>query len=157
MARAPRVFTWSDGFHRYFVATTSRAKALEAWGFDRDLFREGAATEIEEGPGFDAAMAKPGEVIEESAGDIRRLVEAEASPAKAGPSRAAAAARKRLASAEAKLAALEDDWAKTEAGLAERERALAEERTAAEASHGKAEARLGEQLTAARAAVKAAR
>ena len=28
MARAPKVFTWSDGFHRYTVAATSRAKAL---------------------------------------------------------------------------------------------------------------------------------
>jgi len=64
MARTPKVFTWSDGFHRYVVAATSRTRALEAWGFDRDLFKEGAAQQIENGPGFDQALADPGKVIE---------------------------------------------------------------------------------------------
>ncbi|MES2032567.1 MAG: hypothetical protein V4466_00185, partial [Pseudomonadota bacterium] len=106
MARRPRVFTWSDGFHSYFVAETSRAKALAAWGFDRDLFREGAASEVTEGAAHDAALARPGEVIEEVAGDIHKLAEAPAVRARPRPSgKALAAARARLTAVEENLAA----------------------------------------------------
>ena len=58
-----KVFTWSDGFHAYTVATTSRAKALSAWGVARDLFKDGDATEITEGGDHDAALAEPGQII----------------------------------------------------------------------------------------------
>jgi len=157
MARRPRVFTWSDGFHRYFVAETSRAKALAAWGFDRDLFREGAASEINEGPGHDAALARPGEVIEEVAGDIREL--AAAAPEKPKPKssgKALATARKRLAEMEVKLAALDADHQAAEADFAAREAALARERETADRRHAEARATLRERLGEARAAVKAA-
>jgi len=56
MARALKVFTWSDGFHRYTVAETSRAKALAAWETDRDLFKEGVAKEAPDAPDAKAAL-----------------------------------------------------------------------------------------------------
>ena len=58
-----KVFTWSDGFHAYTVATTSRAKALTAWGVARDLFKDGDAREITDGADHDAALAQPGETV----------------------------------------------------------------------------------------------
>lgn len=63
MAGRLKVFAWSDGFHRFTVATTSRPKALEAWGVGQDLFKGGLATEVGEGPDHDAALAEPGTVI----------------------------------------------------------------------------------------------
>lgn len=63
MATKLKVFTWSDGFHAYTVATTSRAKALAAWGVARDLFKDGDATEISDGADYDVALAEPGETI----------------------------------------------------------------------------------------------
>jgi hypothetical protein len=66
IAMAPRlkVFSWSDGFHAFSVAASSRPKALAAWGIERDIFRDGLAREIHEGPDYDAALARPGEVVE---------------------------------------------------------------------------------------------
>lgn len=64
MAAKLKVFSWSDGLHSWSVATTSRLKALEAWGATQDLFKTGMAAELEGGPEFEAAMAAPGEVIE---------------------------------------------------------------------------------------------
>ncbi|WP_029417647.1 hypothetical protein [Brevundimonas bacteroides] len=63
MAGRLKVFAWSDGFHRFTVATTSRPKALEAWGVGQDLFAGGLADEIREGDDYDAALARPGTVI----------------------------------------------------------------------------------------------
>lgn len=157
MARRPRVFTWSDGFHSYFVAATSRAKALAAWGFDRDLFREGAAKEVTEGAGHDAALARPGEVIEEVAGDIRKLTEAAPAKAKSrSPGKALIAARAKLAAVEEKLAALDEERKAAEASLLVREEALARERKAVGTRFAKTEENLRDQRTTARAAVKRA-
>lgn len=152
MARKLKVFAWSDGFHRYLVATTSRARALEAWGFDRNLFREGAAGEIEaDAPGAAAALAAPGEVVEldVSAGVVR------ASPRKAtAAARPAEEARRRRARArvrdlEAALAdsdaaaarEAEDDagrLAALRAGIAERARRRDEARERLAASLARA-------------------
>jgi hypothetical protein len=75
MARAPKVFTWSDGFHRYTVAATSRAKALVAWETDRDLFKEGVAQEAPDAPDAKAAMAAPGAVIRRAEGGLKSAVD----------------------------------------------------------------------------------
>jgi len=64
MAARLKVFTWADGFHRYTVATSSRAKALEAWGFSRDLFKTGDAQEITEGDDYRQALEHPGASVE---------------------------------------------------------------------------------------------
>ena len=64
MAAKLKVFTWSDGFHAFTVATSSRPKALEAWGSKQDLFATGLASQLSGGPDYEAALASPGEVIE---------------------------------------------------------------------------------------------
>ncbi len=53
----------SDGFHAYTVATTSRAKALAAWGVTRDLFKDRDAAELTTGADYDTALAQPGETV----------------------------------------------------------------------------------------------
>ncbi len=63
MAPRLKVFSWSDGFHSWTVATASRPKALHAWGVEQDLFKSGLAHEITDGPEHEAALAKPGTVI----------------------------------------------------------------------------------------------
>jgi hypothetical protein len=63
MAPRLKVFAWSDGFHTFTVAASSRPKALEAWGASQDLFKSGLASEVDEGPEREAALATPGEVI----------------------------------------------------------------------------------------------
>lgn len=64
MAPRLKVFQWSDGFHAFTVAASSRPKALAAWGVSQDLFATGLAKQIDEGPDFDAAIKSPGQVIE---------------------------------------------------------------------------------------------
>ena len=64
MAKRLKVFTWSDGFHAFTVAASSRPKALQAWGSRQDLFATGLASELDGGPDYEAALAAPGEVIE---------------------------------------------------------------------------------------------
>lgn len=63
MAARLKVFGWSDGFHSWTVATSSRPRALEAWAVEQDLFKSGLAREIEDGPEREAALASPGTVI----------------------------------------------------------------------------------------------
>jgi len=63
MAARLKVFGWSDGFHSWTVATSSRPKALQAWNVQQDLFKSGLAHEVEAGPERDAALASPGTVI----------------------------------------------------------------------------------------------
>ena len=53
MAARLKVFTWSDGFHAFTVAASSRPKALAAWGVGQDLFKSGLARQIEQGPDHD--------------------------------------------------------------------------------------------------------
>lgn len=140
-----KVFCWSDGFHAYPVAVTSRPKALEAWGVNQDLFKTGMATELTEGADFEAALAAPGEVLE------RRLevnvsgepakAKSKAKPAKAvvrekpkPPSKAALA---RVAKAKRALEALEDRQAAEREAADERvQRAEAALDTAREAVRG---------------------
>jgi hypothetical protein len=77
MAAKLKVFTWSDGFHAFTVATTSRPKALEAWGSRQNLFASGLASQLTGGPDYDAALAAPGFVIERGlAVDIGKISKA---------------------------------------------------------------------------------
>jgi len=103
MAAKLKVFTWSDGFHAFTVATTSRPKALEAWGSKQDLFATGLASQLSGGPDYEAALASPGEVIERGlAIDVGKI--GKAKPAKPpGPSRAKAAKIEKLKTALADL------------------------------------------------------
>ncbi|PZO01113.1 MAG: hypothetical protein DCF29_15970 [Alphaproteobacteria bacterium] len=130
-----KVFTWSDGFHAFTVATTSRPKALEAWGSRQDLFASGLARPLTEGPDYEAALASPGEVIERGlAVDVGKISKARR-PARPADAARKAKARARREALERQLAQL--DTAHAEA-VAERGEALARieaERARAEASY----------------------
>ena len=125
MARKLKVFCYSDGFHSWTVATTSRAKALEAWGVKRDLFKDGSAREIDVGPDRAAALAAPGELIERGLSvDVGKVEKTKAPKAKTRPvtAKADAKARARVKALEAELEALDEAQAEEMAALeAERE------------------------------------
>ena len=144
MARKLKVFCYSDGFHSWTVATTSRAKALEAWGVKRDLFRDGSAKEIDIGPDREAALASPGELIERGlAVDIGK-VERTAAPKPKARSTSDAKARAKVEALEAELAALDE-------AQAEERAALEAERQALVRRQAKARDELKAKLKAARA------
>jgi len=116
MAARLKVFVTSDGLTDYVVATSSRPKALAAWGVRQDLFKEGQAHETDDPRLIAAAMAQPGEVLRRPAGSRETLARAKPvkKPKPAGPSKAAL---RRVASLEAKLNALEAADAEAQAAL----------------------------------------
>ncbi|MFN7109613.1 MAG: hypothetical protein ACK4MY_15435, partial [Brevundimonas sp.] len=131
MAPRLKVFTWSDGFHAFTVAASSRPKALEAWGSKQDLFATGLASELSGGPDYDAALAAPGEVIERGlAIDVGKIGKA-ARPKAAGPSKARLAKLERLqdeldqldADHQTALSSIDDQLKALEAKKADLERA----------------------------------
>ncbi len=97
MARKLKVFSWSDGLHDYTVAATSRAKALEAWDVGRDLFKDGTAREVAEGPAHDAALDAPETVITTPAGGLGAALKALPARARRKPSKAETAREEKLA------------------------------------------------------------
>ena len=149
MAPRLKVFTWSDGFHAYSVATSSRAKALEAWGISRDMFRDGEATEVTDGPDREAALKSPGKVVER--GLAIDLGEAKPLHTAAKPSRAATAAKARLAQLKADLDALDQAHDAAGEALSERRRVLEEEADDLETRHHAARTALLKRIKAARA------
>jgi hypothetical protein len=145
MAARLKVFSWSDGFHAFTVAASSRAKALEAWGIEGDIFKTGLAFEVKDGPDAKAALAKPGEVIERGLSvDVGKA----AARPKAKP--AEAKARAKLKGLEAELAALDVDQAQARDDLDIRRAALDREAAALEADQAKARKALTARITAAR-------
>jgi hypothetical protein len=154
MARALKVFCYSDGFHAWTVAAPSRAKALAAWGVKRDLFKDGSATEVTKGGDRDAALAAPGELIERGLTvDIGKIEKTRAP--KATPPRAPNA--KDLARVEALAAELSTLEARQRSERAEIENQLAAlegERAALAKRHGKALDALEAKLKTARTKLK---
>ena len=133
MARKLKVFCYSDGFHSWTVAAPSRAKALEAWGVKRDLFKDGSAREIDLGPDREAALAAPGELIERGLSvDIGKVEKTRAPKAKpkAEKRKSDARARARVEALEAELPALDERQGKETAAL-EAEREALERKAAA--------------------------
>jgi vacuolar-type H+-ATPase subunit I/STV1 len=126
MARAAKIFTWSDGFHRYTVAATSRAKALAAWETDRDLFKEGVAQEITEGPDIAGALAAPGAVIRRAEGGLKAAVEKMPKPVAPKPP-SLAAVKRDLDKAQATLDKLDREQEQAEEALEARRRDLEDE------------------------------
>jgi hypothetical protein len=135
MAARLKVFVTSDGLTDYVVATTSRPKALEAWGSHQDLFKTGLARETDDPELVKAATATPGDVLRRPAGSRAALAKlkraSKANPPKPvkpkGPSKAAL---RKVAQLEARLAASQEDLARREADLAGLEAALDEARRA---------------------------
>ena len=146
MARAPKVFTWSDGFHRYTVAATSRVKALAAWETDRDLFKEGVAEENPDAPDAKAALAAPGAVIRRAEGGLKSAVDKLPRPKKKVDSGAEAKRRKALAEAETALEAAKAEQSDAEAELEGRRRALEAEARALSGSWTKRRAKLEQAI-----------
>jgi len=144
MARKLKVFCYSDGFHSWTVAASSRAKALEAWGVKRDLFKDGAANEIDIGPDRTAALAAPGELIERGLSVDIGEVERTTAPK---PKKAKAADMK----AKTRVEALEADLAELDQAQAEETAAVAAERDALD----RRTAALAKRQAAARDALKA--
>lgn len=158
MAPRLKVFVTSDGLTEYAVATTSKAKALAAWGVRQDLFKEGRARETDDPELAAAATARPGEVLRRSAGNEAALAKLKAAkspkpekPPKApkGPSKMAL---KRIAELEARLGELDADHARAAARLAKERAALDRRAEALDAEHAAGRRKLEAALSAARQA-----
>lgn len=148
MAKRLKVFTWSDGFHAFTVAVSSRPKALEAWGSKQDLFATGLASELSGGPDYEAALAAPGQVIERGlAIDVGKIRKADGPKKAAGPSKARRARIERL---EAELETLDAEHQQAMADLADRLKALEDEQAERERTHAKRRKALTAALKAAR-------
>jgi len=145
MAARLKVFTWSDGFHAFTVAASSRPKALAAWGVGQDLFKSGLARQIDEGPDHDAALKSPGQVIERGLSVDPGAV----APARK-PKRPAAAARRRVEALETELAELDRRQAEETAALEDEAKALARRQADLEKRHKADRDRLRDRLRAAR-------
>src|SRR4051812_6807731 len=119
MAAKLKVFVTSDGLTDYVVATSSRPKALDAWGVRQDLFKQGEAHEVTDPDLIAQAQARPGEVLQRPAaasGALRALKAAAPARRPKGPT---AADRKRVADLEDRLAALDSEHDRRLASLAE--------------------------------------
>jgi hypothetical protein len=148
MAPRLKVFTWSDGFHAFTVATGSRPKALEAWGSKQDLFATGLASELSGGPDYDAALAAPGEVIERGlAIDIGKIGKAAKPKTPPGPSKAQ---RLRLEQLQTELDRLDGEHQAAMAALDDQLKALEQERGNLERSYTGRRKALTKDLKAAR-------
>lgn len=130
MAPRLKVFRWSDGFHAYSVAVSSRPKALEAWRSGQDLFATGLASEVTEGPDYDAAMGAPGEVIRR--GESIDVGKIEAAPKRKAPKGPTAAQKRKMEALENEVERIDQERAATlgalddEIGDLQRRRASAE-------------------------------
>jgi len=135
MAPRLKVFTWSDGFHAFTVAASSRPKALEAWGSRQDLFATGLASELSGGPDYDAALASPGEVIQRGqAIDVGKIAKAARPKKAAGPSKAR---REKIARLEAALEDLDAEHRSAMQAIDERMDQLNRERADRDRDHDK--------------------
>ena len=147
MAAKLKVFRYSDGFHAWTVAASSRPKALAAWGVKRDLFKDGSAEEIDEGPDYEAALKAPGELIERGlAVDVGEVVR-EAAPKRSG---ADEKARAKVDALEAELMELDESQAGERSALEAQRAELEKAATALEKAQAKARAELKARLKAAR-------
>lgn len=139
MAPKLKVFLTSDGLTDYVVATSSRPKALAAWGAHQDLFKTGGACETDDPALVKAALAQPGEVLRKPAdtsGALARIVRAR-KPKPKGPPKALL---KKIEGLEGRLAALEADRGKAAERIAAA-RAELDERESRESARFDAEAR----------------
>lgn len=147
MAPKLKVFTWSDGFHAFTVATSSRPKALKAWGSKQDLFATGLASQLSGGPDYEIAVASPGKVIERGlAVDIGKIEKAEPKLPK-GPSKAK---RDKIEKLQAALAKLDNAHQSTVIDLDARQEALDAERQRVEIEYKQARKGLTSELRKAR-------
>lgn len=152
MAPRLKVFVTSDGLTDYVVATTSKAKALDAWGSHQDLFKIGLAREVDDAELAKAASAQPGEVLRRPAGTRGAL--AKLKPAKTPkPAAPSKAALKKVADLETQLAQADAAHAKALQALERRQLALEKQAAALQEKHAAGRAKLEDRLSAARRAL----
>lgn len=68
MAAKLKTFVMDDGLYTHVVATSSRVKALRAWGANQDLFKAGLAKETGDPALVKAATAHPETPLRRKAG-----------------------------------------------------------------------------------------
>jgi hypothetical protein len=154
MAPRLKVFVMSDGLTDYVVATSSKAKALAAWGVRQDLFKEGLAHEADDPELVAAATARPGEVFRRPAhsrGELAKLSRAKPAP-KPKPKGPSKAALKKIADLEARLATLAAAHDRARSGLATERAELERRAEAQDADYARRRAKLEAALSAAREA-----
>ncbi|MGX7895553.1 hypothetical protein [Tsuneonella sp. HG222] len=176
MARKLKVFRTATGFHDAYVAAPSRKAALEAWGATADLFARGMAEEVTD-PALTAdPLARPGEVIAVSRGDLAAQIAAlgpkkraakpkpeatlaptagKAKPTPKPKPRPRPPSRDALEAAEQALAEAEDSNAQESRALEQQIAEIKEKRAELEARHEKAIGRLQRELDKARESYKA--
>lgn len=152
MAPRLKVFVTSDGLTDYVVATSSKTKALAAWGSHQDLFKTGLAHQTDDPALVEAATAQPDEVLRRPAGtrvDLAKLKPPKPKKA-AGPSKAAL---KKVADLEKRLSAIEAEHARAMAAIERKRLDLERQQSDLEATQAAETARLKDQLSAARRAL----
>ncbi len=152
MAPRLKVFVTSDGLTDYVVATTSKTKALEAWGSHQDLFKAGSARETDDKALVKAAQAKPGEVLRRPAGTRGKLAKLKAAKPKATaePSKAAL---KKVADLLDKISALDAQHDAAQAKIEAERSALDAREESLNATHEAKRDKLTSALSAAREAL----
>ena len=153
MAARLKVFVTSDGLTDYVVATTSKVKALAAWGSHPDLFKTGLAHETDDPEVVKAASAQPDQVLRKPAGaraELAKLKPARPPPKTKAPSKAAL---KKVADLEKKIADAGAGHARALAALDAKRRELDRHVEDLQAKRAKEEAKLEAQLSAARRAL----
>ena len=68
MPRKLKVYQTSQGFFDLAIAAPSMKAALEAWGAGSNLFHQGVAKESDDRKIIDAAMEKPGIILQRPVG-----------------------------------------------------------------------------------------
>jgi hypothetical protein len=155
LAARLKVFVTSDGLTDFVVATSSKAKALAAWGVHQDVFKTGQAHETDDPQLVSEASARPGEVLRRPAaarGELAKLVtlaRTKPPPRASGPSRAAL---KKIADLERRLAELDRSLQAERADLAAQRAELDRREAALSARHAADRERLEAQLKAAKSA-----
>ena len=166
MAPRLKVFCTTNGLTQYVVATSSRAKALAAWGTKQDLFKEGMASETNEAALVEAALAHPGEVVTRSVIDVKALEAAVAGgkprkkekggkAKKAEPKKPSREALERVEKFERKLAEHDARHKEAIADIAERRAELDAEETAVRGAYASKRRDLQQRLADARERVAA--
>lgn len=148
MAPRLKVFVTSDGLTDYVVATTSKTKALAAWGSHQDLFKTGLAHQTDDAELVQAASDQPDQVLRRPAGTRGELAKLKPAtkPRSAKPVGPSKAALKKVTDLEKRIAAAEAAHAEAIAALEARRHDL-------EAKHEAEAARLQRDLSAAKRAL----
>lgn len=104
MAPRLKVFVTSDGLTDYVVATTSKVKALAAWGSHQDLFKTGLAHQTDDPALVEAASAQPDQVLRRPAGTRGELAKLKPPKKAKKPAEPSKAALKKVSELERRLA-----------------------------------------------------